>query len=561
MRLFSLALLCSIAACQSAPVTTRPAPVAPERAVSSPDPAAMLPPAPQFAPVSRVAIDLRIVADSLEDSEVLDSIHDAAALDSVPELALDAPTWDLSVTRFADHPRVQYYLDFFSNRSHDRFQVWLDRMPRFEEYARARLTERNLPGDLVYLALIESGFSTVATSRASAVGMWQFMAPTGRAYGLRVDSWVDERRDPIRATDAAARHLQDLTERFGSHYLAAAAYNGGAGRVGRGLTRMAASAGDDEADAFDASSDDAFFELASTSLIFQETKDYVPKLIAAALIGKEPTRYGFRAAVPVSPFPRDSVMVDGGTALDLIARLADTTLDAMRELNPHLLRRVTPPGRTYPVRLPEGRASTVSQRYADLPASERTAIVAHVVRKGETVTSLAKRYGVTASSIKSANSKARGKRLTAGTTLYIARGNVIPESALREPEVVSNTRVRTHVVRRGETLSGIAKRYGVTQASLRASNKLSSRSMLRAGQKLVIRGATTSARGTSTLASSGKKATPRKVAVRTTHVVKRGETVGVIAERYGVKQSALLAANGLSSRGLIKAGQRLKIPV
>ncbi|MBA2291649.1 MAG: LysM peptidoglycan-binding domain-containing protein [Gemmatimonadales bacterium] len=543
-------LFCAVLpACSPAPVRTAPQPRTDGGAVevTAPNgiPVSLLPGA-SGNPAVPAAGALQIVADSLADTEVLDSIHDAAALDSVPELELDVPSWDLSVEKFAAHPRVQYYVDFFAGRSRERFQVWLDRMPRFEGYAREQLAAHDLPGDLVYLALIESGFSTVATSRASAVGMWQFMAPTGRAYGLRVDGWVDERRDPIKATDAAARHLADLTERFGSHYLAAAAYNGGAGRVGRGLTRMAS--GDDD---FDQSSDDAFFELASTSLIYQETKDYVPKLIAAALIAKEPTKYQFREPADVAPFPRDSVIVDGGTGLDLIARLAGTTLDAMRELNPHLLRMVTPPGRTYAVRLPEGRAVMVAQRYADVPARDRTAVATHRVAKGETVTTIARRYGVPTTAIRSANSNARSKRLATGSTLYIPVSNALPESALREPELVTNTRSRTHLVRRGETLSGIASRYNVSQASIRTANKLPKSGAIRLGQKLVVKGAT----GTASKSAVAARTTNR------THVVKAGETVGSIAQRYGVRQSTLISVNGLGRRAVIRKGQRLRIPV
>ncbi len=542
-----LLLAIALPACSTATVRTSPEPIANDGAevVAAPSgiPVSLLPGSGGKATPAEGA--LRIVADSLADTEVLDSIHDVSALDSIPELELDAPSWDLSVEKFAEHPRVRYYVDFFAGRSRERFQVWLDRMPRFEGYAREQLALRELPGDLVYLALIESGFSTVATSRASAVGMWQFMAPTGRAYGLRVDGWVDERRDPIKATDAAARHLADLTERFGSHYLAAAAYNGGAGRVGRGLTRMAA--GDDD---FDQSSDDAFFELASTSLIYQETKDYVPKLIAAAMIAKEPSKYQFREPADVAPFPRDSVIVDGGTGLDLIARLADTTVDAMRELNPHLLRMVTPPGRTYSVRLPAGRAVVVAQRYADVPARERAAVATHRVAKGETVTTIARRYGVTTTAIKSANSSARAKRLAVGSTLYIPVSKALPEAVLREPEPVSNVRTRTHLVRRGETLSGIASRYGVSQAAVRTANKLPKSGAIRIGQSLVIRGAT----GSGTTSSLAARSTTK------THVVRAGETVGGIAQRYGVKQSVLISVNGLGKRAVIRAGQRLRIP-
>ena len=160
--------------------------------------------------------------------------------------------------------------------------IWLTRMPRYEGMIRERLQEQGLPGDLVYLALIESGFSNSATSRAKAVGMWQFMKGTAKGYGLRVDSWVDERRDPYRATAAAARHLQQLNDRFGSLYLAAAAYNAGAGKVSRGVRRLP----DDDADSLN--SDATFFRLYDTKLLRRETKDYVPKLIAAARIAKEP---------------------------------------------------------------------------------------------------------------------------------------------------------------------------------------------------------------------------------------------------------------------------------
>ena len=162
--------------------------------------------------------------------------------------------------------------------------IWLNRMPRYEPMIRERLQREGLPGDLVYLALIESGFSNTATSRAKAVGMWQFMKATGKHYGLRVDSWVDERRDPYKATDAAARHLRDLNERFGSLYLAAAAYNAG---VAAGSRADSGGCRDDD-DGEGLASDATFFRLYDTKLLRRETKDYVPKLIAAALIAKEP---------------------------------------------------------------------------------------------------------------------------------------------------------------------------------------------------------------------------------------------------------------------------------
>lgn len=549
--------------CARAAVETRPASsaaITPEQAVvpaTTPAPST-----PVTTPVTIARRDLKVARDSAADAAALDSLQ-VAVPDSLPELNLDSPTFDLNVAAYADQPRVQYYVDYFSGRGRERFQIWLDRMPRYESLARDRLAERGLPGDLVYLALIESGFSASAVSRAKAVGMWQFMPATGKGYGLRIDGWVDERRDPIKATDAAARHLRDLTERFGSYYLAAAAYNAGAGKVGRSLDRMGATMGQGD-EPLDLSSDDAFFSLADTRLIVQETRDYVPKLIAAALIAKSPTRYGFEAPDPIEPFPLDSVVLGGGTGLDLVARLADVSLESMRELNPHLLRLVTPPGESYAVRVPAGTAELVRARYAEVPASERSAVAVHKVKSGETVATVAKKYGVTSEVIRSANRLSTRTRVKSGATLYIPVSRTLPASVFRAPEpiVTAATTTRTHIVRKGETLSGIAKRYGVSVASLRSTNRLSSKATVRSGQKLLVRrsGSTASSVRRASASASRTTAPAARATGGRTHVVKSGDTLGAIATRYGVGQTALLRANGLSARSTIKVGQKIRVP-
>ena len=195
------------------------------------------------------------------------------------------PLFDIDVTTFAANRRVLEYLEFFQVDSRDRFEIWLSRLGRYEGMIRERLRARGLPEDLVYLTLIESGLSNTAVSRARAVGMWQFIAGTARLYGLTVDPWVDERRDPYRATQAAVNYLSDLVQRMGSVYLAAAAYNAGAGRIERGLSRLPGEP--------DTLTDHTFFQLADRRYLRRETRDYVPKLIAAALIAKQPERYGF----------------------------------------------------------------------------------------------------------------------------------------------------------------------------------------------------------------------------------------------------------------------------
>ena len=498
MRRWHTGLLTCLAACGGRGVVSE------QPAARAPDPA---PPASPLtvsetstapsppAPVRRDTtppVPLATPRDSAADAAVLDSLGREQPAASLPEVPIASKaTWDLNVADFADQPRVRYYLDYFVGRAHDRFQVWLQRMGRYEAYARSQFSAHKLPGDFVYLALIESGFSAEAVSRAHAVGMWQFMLGTGKLFGLRADSWLDERRDPIKSTDAAARYLDDLTQRFGSHYLAAAAYNAGAGRVGRGLEQLNTQGGQGAADddSTDVSGDEAFFTLADTRTIRDETKNYVPQLIAAAIIAKEPARYGFDVAVHVVPFSRDSVMVDGGTGLDLIARLADTTLDAMRDLNPHLIRLITPPDERYPVRVPIGSAGRIAAAYEAIPPAERHAITPHQVRSGETVATLSRKFGAPASLIRDANRAARGRALVPGTVLYIpAATTTIPAAFLREPDPPRSTRTvtRTYVVRAGEGLTSVARRAGVSVAFLRSENHLAPGARLRAGQRLVV---------------------------------------------------------------------------
>ncbi len=385
------------------------------------------------------------------------------------------PTFDIDVESYASHRRVEYYKDFFLGPSRDRFRIWLGRLNRYEGMIRNRFRQQGIPEDLVYLGLIESGYSNTAVSRASAVGMWQFISSTGRQYSLRVDEWVDDRRDPFRATDAAARHLWDLKERFGSWYLAAAAYNGGSGRVSRGLNRLGSR------DTLQ--SDDAFFALYDGRYLRRETKDYVPKLIAAAMIAKDPLPHGFESIPYLGPLVFDEITVPDATGLDVLAHLADTTLRAMVELNPRYYRGVTPPGRSAIVRVPRETGSKVARRYAELPPSERVNFKEHTIRKGETLGILAQRYGVSLDLILAANRGIEPRRLRVDQRVVIpvslmARSN--PSAAPRPVQMA-----RRYTVRRGDSLWSIAKKYRVRISDLRRWNGIRG-SHLRVGQRLTV---------------------------------------------------------------------------
>ena len=483
-----------------------------------------LPPAPLLAPVALhdsliPSIDSMPTAEAVTpaDAEVLDRLAESGPDEgTVPAFDGSQVRWDIDVRTYADHPRVQYYLSYFRSQARSRMAVFLERGARYEPMIRSRFEAEGLPGDLGYLALIESGYSSEAVSRAYAVGMWQFMRGTGRGYGLRVDTWVDERRDPMKATDAAARHLRDLRRRFGSLYLAAAAYNAGAGKVSRSLGKLtwdtaavAEAAVDDSlaADAADAegaeeepvelaeeaasvTSDAAFFRLAGTDLLAAETQDYVPKLIAAAIVAKQPERFGF-GRPETAPFGYDSLVVTETTGLDVVARLAEVSVEEIRQLNLQYLRLATPPRTTSTIRLPLGTGEAVARGYAELPSSRRVRFLTHEVRRRETLSAVAARYRIPAAEIRAANPKVRSGKLKAGARLVIPTAAVPSALAMRAataPASRAALAARTHRVRRGETLSGIAVRYRVSLRALRRVNAIRDDDYLRAGMRLRIPG-------------------------------------------------------------------------
>ena len=395
--------------------------------------------------------------------------------------AAAGPSYDIDVISFAAHQRVKYYTEYFLGPARDRFNIWLGRMPRYEGMIRERFRAHGVPEDLVYLAIIESGYSNTAVSRANAVGMWQFIRSTGRQYGLRIDTWVDERRDPFKATEAAATHLVDLNEQFGSWYLAAAAYNGGAGRVSRGIRRLGHSS--------DSASDATFFDLSDHRYLRRETRDYVPKLIAAALIAKAPERYGFDSIPRYPAFVFDEITVPGATGLDVVARLADTTVRAVLDLNPQYVRGVTPPDEDAIVRVPIGKGLTVAQLYADLLPDERVNFVEHAVERGETLGEIGRRYGVSVSLLRASNGNVDPRRLRIGSRLVIpisasARATAASGRAPRPTGGVSG--VRQHVVRSGDTLWDLSRRYDVRLIDLRRWNSMLVDDVLRVGARLQV---------------------------------------------------------------------------
>jgi len=576
LRLISALLLasCAPAGRSAVPVPVEVPPEAPEPRSQPAEslPALIVPIAPRRSPADSAADSLALAAmarDSALDAAMLDRLA-AAKPPEEPEVAVGAAAdgdadlramFDIDVANWVDHGRVKYYLNFFTGLGRERMAIWLQRMPNYEPTIRAQLVARGLPGDLAYLPLIESGYSATAVSRSRAVGMWQFIRGTGKLYGLKVDAWVDERRDIPKATDAAIRFLADLTAKFGSPYLAVAAYNGGPARIQRGLRRIDS---DDEEVVDDSTGaggadegapqagDVAFFQLADTRYIRKETKDYVPKLIAAAMIAKQPERYGFPALLPPSHGPLDSVVVADATGLDVIARLAGVSLADLRESNPAFIRAVTPPNRRAVVRVPAGTGDAAQTALAAMPASERLSSFSHHARKGETMPAIAKRYGVSLSVLREYNPEYRKRAPRAGQIVLIpgqARlAGWVAENRKVDPAVGASSGV--HRVRRGETLGGIARRYGLRVSKLQTWNRLRPDAILRVGRLLRLEPGQARPRATGPSASAGSRV----------HLVRTGETLSGLARRYGVSVQVLRTANKLSTRQPLLAGRRLTIP-
>jgi membrane-bound lytic murein transglycosylase D len=370
--------------------------------------------------------------------------------------AVESETLDLPVEL---NDAVLSCIDLYQGRLRDWFQEALSRGQKYLPGIRRVFAEEGIPQDLAYVALVESAFKTSAYSRARAKGVFQFISATGKRYGLKVDWWVDERSDPEKATRAAARYLKDLHVLFGDWNLALAGYNAGEGKVLRGMSRYRKS---------------DFWELRKTRALRRETKNYVPLIHAAIVLAKAPERYGFVVTPDALP-EWEHVAVVGAHDLRVVAECAGEPVETLRALNPELRRLATPADRSYDLRVPPGRSETLRQCLAELPAEKKVAYRKHVVRRGQTLASIARANGVSAQAIAEANFIASGRRLRPGTEL------VIPVPASRARVVQARREAarpgpgRDHVryrIQRGDTLSSIAADHGTTVRQLQSWNGL-----------------------------------------------------------------------------------------
>jgi membrane-bound lytic murein transglycosylase D len=366
-------------------------------------------------------------------------------------------------------------IDLYQGRLRDWFEAALSRGQPYLAHIREVFAEEGIPQDLAYAALVESAFKTSAYSRARAKGVWQFISATGKRYGLAVDWWVDERSDPEKATRAAARYLKQLYGLFGDWNLALAGYNAGEGKVLRAMERYRT---------------DDFWKLRETRGLRRETKNYVPLIHAAIVIAKAPERYGF-TVTPEERAAFERVPIEGAIDLRVIAECAGEPVEEIRALNPELRRLATPADRTFALRVPVGRAGAVAGCVASLPPEKRVVFRKHVVRRGQTLSGIARANGVTPRDIAEANGVSPARRLRPGTELIIPFP-AVPRAApartarVEPPDEPAPVRYR---IQPGDTLASIAAQHGTTVRELQAWNGLRG-TRIAAGDVLTIRAGT-----------------------------------------------------------------------
>jgi membrane-bound lytic murein transglycosylase D len=465
---------------------------------------------------------------------------------------------------------IDKFIRYFQTRGRDRFELYLSRSGKYTGMMRGILAKYELPEDLVYLALIESGFSPNAYSVAKAAGPWQFIAATGRRYGLRIDWWADERRDAEKSTHAAASYLKDLYGMFESWPLAAAAYNAGEGKIIRAVNRY--------------KSDD-YAELIRHRYLKQETKDYVPKMLAALAIAKEPEKYGFGDVRYEAPLDLRTVEVPGGTDLAVVSEILEVPYGTLREWNPELRRFCTPPNRErYELRLSGDAALLAGERIEEIRTQAKITFLQHNVRKGETLQGLAEKYGTSAAALKELNGLKRDS-LSRTSRLVIPMTGLSDEEAVPGKEISPDKLTMAHMrveegkrkgkgkrirgpepgesvrVRKGDTLGRLAKAHGVSAKELARANDLPPGAKLTAGSLLLLPGGEVSPspaaakKGSATAdAPGGGKRTAR-------YKVHKGDTLERIARVYGVTPQRLAERNRLKPGDPLRQGTVLVIPL
>ena len=479
-------------------------------------------------------------------SQTVDSINIAGAKFPPPE-EVPTTTVPLVMNRY-----VEQNIEFFTTRGRWHMQDWIYRSGRYIPMMKKIFLQDTLPPEVAYLSMPESGLNPRARSWARAVGLWQFIRSTGNLYGLHSNWWYDERRDPVKATEAAASHLKDLYSDYGDWYLAIAAYNCGTRSVDRAIRRSHGSRD--------------FWKI--KRFLPRETRNYVPQYIAVTLIAMNPKEYGFTDSVDAAPAPVDTVRIPDSVDLRVLADATGMDYDSLRTLNPELVHGVTPPdfdGRGYPLLVPEGMGPVFAADYQKLPETAKLTWTFHTVRGRETLWGIARRYRVSLASLRLANDLSwRTRRVRPGSLLiipvrssyYSRAGKSGRENIASRERVLESRDATVHIVGRGETLSGIAEAYGTTVSTIKRLNHLRT-SFIRPRMRLLVT-APMRKSAPPKVQSVASRQSSSPVLASAYHRVRRGENLTSIASRYGVTIADLRDWNNLAG-SRIRVGERIRV--
>ncbi len=483
-------------------------------------------------------------AAALVGPEDVQDIESEGAADAAPLPEPDAQKYEFPIV-FND--RVKTILHHFQTKKWGVITRSFERASRYLPMMRQVFREEQLPEELLNLAFIESAVNPWATSRVKAAGIWQFMASTGRLYGMQVSWWVDERRDPEKATRGAAAYLKKLYQMFESWELALAAYNAGEGKVQKAIARHRTR---------------DYWKLR----LPKETLYFVPAFMAMTIISKEPERYGF-SPPPDDPHNTTTVTLDHPTDFRTLAQVAGIQPEDLRELNPALIRWSTPPGvPRYSLRVPKDVKADFLDELSRIPPQERVAWITHRVRKNETSATIAKRYSANLQAFLDMNGLKKRQTLKPGAAVLVPASpaflpNPTADAAVDRPKTKpASTPPLRHTVKEGETVAQIARTYGVSPADIQRVNGLARNASLRPGQHLKLpAGAAPEQSRAARKQLASAVAGPLSAPAERKYVVKRGDTLTEIARTHGVSQEDLRRWNGLERDALLRPGQTLRI--
>lgn len=417
-------------------------------------------------------------SDGIDQFRISEDAQEAAAAEKAEAQRVE----ELEIIPTEINENVDKWIRYFQTRGRVHMERYLLRSTRYEALMKKVLRDNKLPEDLFYIALIESGFSAQAFSHASAVGYWQFIRGTGKRYKLSIDRLVDERRDPVLSTQAAAEYFKDLYERFDSWYLAMAAYNVGEGRVDRAIKKY--------------KTKDFWALSRNRRALPAETDNYVPKYIAAKLIAKNPDKYGFDGIDYMPPIEFDHITLQQPVNLRLMAEKMNINYEDFKALNPKFKGEVAPleDDNSLGLRIPPGSYETALLAARD-SAVEKVEYIADAkeiqpyrVRRGDTFSNIARKYRTTVAYLRDINDFTRKKKLRAGQRIFVPDRTPLQ---VKRPKLVASSKSRNsgkkyHIVKRGDNLSSIAKRYRSSVADLKKLNKIQPRSTLKVGTKILL---------------------------------------------------------------------------